>query len=122
MKSCAPPWNGYRYDRWIAYGQSKTANALFAVSLDEIGERDGIRAFSVHPGGVIIDLVRFMTTEEVRAYGVLDEHGRPVIDPARNMKTPEQGAATSIWCATSSQLEGRGGVYCEDFDIAIPAI
>jgi len=55
-----------------------------------------------------------MSTDEVRAYGVLDERGRPIIDPARNMKTPEQGAATSVWCATSCQLEGLGGVYCED--------
>jgi NAD(P)-dependent dehydrogenase (short-subunit alcohol dehydrogenase family) len=108
------------YDRWAAYGQSKTANALFAVSLDTIGEPFGIRAFSVHPGGVITDLQRHMSTAEVRAYGVLDEHGRPIIDPARNMKTPEQGAATSVWCATSRQLEGLGGVYCEDCDIAVP--
>jgi len=51
---------------------------------------------------------------------MLDENGRPVIDPARNMKTPEQGAATSVWCATRRQLEGLGGVYCEDCDIAVP--
>jgi len=57
---------------------------------------------------------------EVRAYGVLDEHGRPIIDPARNMKMPEQGAATSVWCATSRQLERLGGIYCEDCDIAVP--
>jgi hypothetical protein len=61
-----------------------------------------------------------MSIEEVRAYGVLDEHGRPVIDPARNMKTPQQCAATSVWCATSCRLEGLGGVYCEDCDIAVP--
>jgi len=115
-----PNFEHREYDRWIAYGQSKTANALFAVGLDEIGQPDGVRAFSVHPGGVITDLIRYMTTEEVRAYGVFDEHGRPIIDPARNMKTPEQGAATSVWCATSPQLEGLGGVYCEDCDIAVP--
>ena len=115
-----PNFERREYDRWVAYGQSKSANALFAVALDAIGERDGIRAFSVHPGGVVTDLIRYMSTEEVRAYGVLDEHGRPIIDPARNMKTPEQGAATSVWCATSRQLEGLGGVYCEDCDIAVP--
>src|SRR5262245_28249991 len=43
-----------------------------------------------------------------------------LIDPARNMKTPEQGAATSVWCATCPQLEGLGAVYCEDCDIAVP--
>ena len=115
-----PNFERREYDRWVAYGQSKSANALFAVALDAMGQHDGIRAFSVHPGGVITDLIRYMSTEEVRAYGVLDEHGRPIIDPARNMKTPEQGAATSIWCATTRQLEGLGGVYCEDCDIAVP--
>jgi NAD(P)-dependent dehydrogenase (short-subunit alcohol dehydrogenase family) len=114
-----PNFERREYDRWVAYGQSKSANALFAVSLDIVGEPHRIRAFSVHPGGVITDLIRYMSTEEVRAYRVLDEHGRPIIDPARNMKTPEQGAATSVWCATSRQLEGLGGVYCENCDIAI---
>ena len=115
-----PNFERREYDRWAAYGQSKTANALFAIGLDTIGEPDGIRAFSVHPGGVVTELIRYMSTSEVRSYGVLDEHGRPIIDPARNMKTPEQGAATSVWCATSRQLEGLGGVYCEDCDIAVP--
>jgi len=114
-----PNFERREYDRWAAYGQSKTANALFALSLDSVGEPHGIRAFSVHPGGVITDLIRHMSAEELRGYGVLDGQGRPIIDPARNMKTPEQGAATSVWCATSSQLEGLGGVYCENCDIAI---
>jgi len=114
-----PNFESREYDRWAAYGQSKTANALFAVSLDMVGEPHGIRAFSVHPGGVITELIRYMSTEELLAYGVLDEHGRPIIDPARNMKTPEQGAATSVWCATNCRLEGLGGVYCENCDIAI---
>lgn len=115
-----PNFERREYDRWVAYGQSKSANALFAIGLDSVGESQNIRAFSVHPGGVITDLIRYMSAEEVRAYGVLDEHGRPIIDPLRNMKTPEQGAATSVWCATSPQLEGLGGVYCEDCDIAVP--
>jgi len=115
-----PNFEHREYNRWVAYGQSKSANALFAVSLDAAGEPHGIRAFSVHPGGVVTDLTRHMSAEELRAYGVLDEHGRPIIDPASNKKTPEQGAATSVWCATSPQLDGRGGVYCEDCDIAVP--
>lgn len=115
-----PNFERREYDRWVAYGQSKSANALFAVALDAIGERHNLRAFSVHPGGVITDLIRYMSIEEVRASSMLDEHGRPIIDPLRNMKTPEQGAATSVWCATSSQLQGLGGVYCEDCDIAVP--
>lgn len=115
-----PNFEHREYDRWVAYGQSKSANALFAVALDAVGERHNLRSFSVHPGGVITDLIRYMSIEEVRANSVLDEHGRPIIDPLRNMKTPEQGAATSVWCATSSQLQGLGGVYCEDCDIAVP--
>lgn len=114
-----PNFERREYDRWAAYGQSKSANALFAVSLDTVGESHDIRAFSVHPGGVVTDLLRHMPTEEVRAYGVLDEHGGAIIDPARNKKTVEQGAATSVWCATSRQLEGFGGVYCENCDIAV---
>ncbi len=51
--------------------------------------------------------------------GVIDDQGRPVIDPARNQKTPQQGAATTVWAATSPQLNGRGGVYCENCDIAV---
>ena len=65
------------------------------------------------------DLSRYMSVEDLRAYGAVDEHGRPLIDPARNLKTPEQGAATSVWCATNPQLDGLGGVYCENCDIAL---
>lgn len=107
------------YDRWSAYGQSKTANILFAVALDQRGKSEGVRGFSVHPGSIVsTDLKRYLTTEELRALGVIDERGRPILDPARNLKTAEQGAATSVWCATSPQLESRGGVYCENGDIA----
>lgn len=106
------------YDRGQAYGQSKTANALFAVGLDARGKDHGIRAFSCHPGGVITELTRFMSAEQLSASGFIDAEGKPVIDPDRNMKTPEQGAATAVWCATSPQLVGMGGVYCENCDIA----
>jgi NAD(P)-dependent dehydrogenase (short-subunit alcohol dehydrogenase family) len=106
------------YDPWVAYGQSKTANALFAVALDSIGRRRGVRAFAVHPGGVATDLLRHMSRAEIDAYRVFDEAGKPIIDPERNMKTPQQGAATSVWCAVSMQLEGMGGVYCADCEIA----
>jgi NAD(P)-dependent dehydrogenase (short-subunit alcohol dehydrogenase family) len=105
------------YDKWIAYGQSKTANALFAMALDLRGERHGIRAFSVHPGAILTDLMRSMTEEERQA--AIAAASR-VPD---GLKNTEQGAATSIWCATSPELDGMGGVYCEDADIAeaVPA-
>lgn len=114
-----PNFERHPYERWEAYGQSKTANSLFAVALDKRGEAHGVRAFAVHPGGIITDLTRYMTREEVLATGHVDENGKPLIDPARGMKTAEQGAATSIWCATSPQLDGKGGVYCENCDIAV---
>ncbi|NEU95258.1 oxidoreductase [Bradyrhizobium uaiense] len=107
------------YDPWIAYGQSKTANSLFAVALDSIGKSRSVRAFAVHPGGIVTDLLRHMSPAEIDASKVLDEAGKPIIDPCNNKKTPQQGAATSVWCATSPQLDGMGGVYCADCEIAI---
>ena len=103
------------YDKWLAYGQSKTANALFAVALDARGAAHRIRAFSVHPGAILTELGRWMSEDEQRA--MIDAASRL---PA-GFKTTEQGAATSAWCATSPQLDGMGGVYCEDADIA-PAV
>jgi hypothetical protein len=60
-----------------------------------------------------------MTDDQLRASGYVDEHGVPKVDPERNMKTIAQGAATTVWCATSPQLDGMGGVYCENCDIAV---
>ncbi|MFE6553374.1 oxidoreductase [Streptomyces sp. NPDC057746] len=107
------------YEPFAAYGQSKTANALFAVELDRRGRAEGVRAFSVHPG-MIIDtgLARHISEETIRAAGAVDEQGRPVRDPSRQFKTIAQGAATGVWCATSPQLDGLGGVYCENCDIS----
>src|SRR5215467_2227325 len=113
-----PNFERREYDPWVAYGQSKTANALFAVALDSIGQRQGVRAFSVHPGGVVTDLIRHMSQDQIDAYDIIDKTGKPILDPASNKKTPQQGAATSAWCATSPQLNGLGGVYCEDSYIA----
>ncbi|MFF5483232.1 oxidoreductase [Streptomyces sp. NPDC012935] len=107
------------YEPFTAYGQSKTANALFAVELDRRGRDQGVRAFAVHPGTIIeTGLAKHVSAEVVRAAGALDEHGRPVRDPSRQLKTVEQGAATSVWCATSPQLTGLGGVYCENSDVS----
>jgi len=68
-----PNFENRPYDRWEAYGQSKTANALFAVALDSIGQTHGVRAFSVHPGGIITNLVRYMSQEELAAHNVIDK-------------------------------------------------
>ncbi|MBL8530216.1 MAG: SDR family NAD(P)-dependent oxidoreductase [Hyphomonadaceae bacterium] len=110
-----PSFERTPYDKWIAYGRAKSANALFAVGLDQRGAGHGVRAFAVHPGGIMTDLQRYMPEEEKRAMGWIDENG--VIN--ERFKTPSQGAATSVWCAANAQMEGQGGVYCEDCDIAV---
>lgn len=103
------------YDKWEAYGQAKTANVLFAVQLDALARDAGVHAFALHPGGIRTPLQRHLTTEEMRAAGWIDDEGNLI---ATWFKTPEQGAATEVWAATSPQLEGMGGVYCEDCDVA----
>ena len=111
-----PMFEADPYDKWLAYGQAKSANSLFAVELDKRGERQGVRAFAVHPGGIFTPLQRHLPREEMVAAGWMDEDGKP----DERMKTPEQGASTSVWAATSPQLEGMGGVYCENCDVALP--
>ncbi|ATB27628.1 oxidoreductase [Melittangium boletus] len=109
------------YDKWIAYGQSKTANALFALELDRRARGHGVRAFSLHPGEILTDLVRHLSPEDLRRVGAIDATGNIQPPEVTGFKTVAQGAATQVWCATSPQLDGRGGVYCEDCDIA-PAV
>jgi NAD(P)-dependent dehydrogenase (short-subunit alcohol dehydrogenase family) len=109
------------YDPWLAYGQSKTANVLFAVELDARGKDQGIRAFSLHPGGILeTGLAKHqpIPREELIRMGAIDEQGNAIINPEGGLKTPAQGAATQVWCATSPLLEGMGGVYCDDVEIA----
>ncbi len=111
-----PHFNSEPYNEWVAYGQAKSANALFAVQLDALGKDSGVRAFSVHPGGIMTELQRHMPKEDLLERGWIDADGNP--NPL--FKTPEGGASTSVWAATSPMLEGMGGVYCEDCNIAAP--
>ncbi|MFT7724666.1 MAG: SDR family NAD(P)-dependent oxidoreductase [Roseateles sp.] len=104
------------YDKWLAYGQSKTAIALFAKQLDTLGQAQGVRSFSVHPGKIYTPLQRHMDLGEMRSLGWLNDQG-DVIDPT--FKTAPQGAATTVWAATSALLDGHGGLYCEDCDVAV---
>ena len=101
------------YDPWVAYGQSKTANALFAVGLARRGAARGILAFSVHPGGIMTDLQRHVPREELISRGWIDENGTP--NP--RFKTPAEGASTGLWAATAPELADRSGAYCEDCSI-----
>lgn len=107
------------YTPYTAYGQSKTANILFALELDKRGQTHGIRAFSVHPGTIVnTNLSRHASKEDLLKAGVIDAQGNAIFDPLRQLKTIEQGTSTSVWCATNPKLEGLGGVYCENNDIA----
>jgi NAD(P)-dependent dehydrogenase (short-subunit alcohol dehydrogenase family) len=111
-----PHFERRAYDKWTAYGQAKSANALFALQLDTLGAPHGVRAFAVDPGGIRTPLQRHLTMEEQVAMGWYDKDGN--LNPL--FKTVEQGAATSVWCAVSPLLEGEGGVYCADCNIAAP--
>jgi len=98
------------YDAWEAYGQSKTANALFAVGVSDRFGGEGIWANAVMPGGILTGLQRHMSPEALREAGFVDEDGTP----NALFKDVEQGAATSVWAATTPALEGLGGRYLED--------
>jgi NAD(P)-dependent dehydrogenase (short-subunit alcohol dehydrogenase family) len=94
------------YDLWLAYGQSKTANVLFAVEATRRWASEGITVNAVHPGAIIAtNLSRHMDPDELQ---------RVRSSTTYRFKTPEQGAATSVLVATSPQLEGIGGRYFED--------
>jgi NAD(P)-dependent dehydrogenase (short-subunit alcohol dehydrogenase family) len=104
------------YEPFSGYGQSKTANALFAVGLTERHAADGITANAVMPGGIMTGLQKHMSRDEKLALGWIDEAGTP--NP--RFKSAEQGAATSIWAAVAPELAGQGGRYLEDCAIAEP--
>jgi len=113
-----PNFEHRAYDPWVAYGNSKAANILLALALDSIGEAQGVRAFSVHPRGIFdTGLVRHMDLAIARAHGMIDEDGKPIIDPEKGWKTPEQGASTMVWAATSPLLDGKGGVYLTNNEV-----
>jgi len=110
------------YDKWKAYGQSKTANALFANALSRRLQKSGGLAFAAHPGGIFTPLQRHLPKEEMIALGWLDKNGGPSELAKQGFKTPEQGCSTTLWAATSPLLENKPGVYCEDCNIATPTI
>lgn len=115
------------YHGMLAYGQSKTANVLFAVELDRRWAEDGIRGYAVHPGIVVTTALGpsraedgpAVTQDQLRAMGLIDDSGRPIIDPGRERKTPQQGASTTVFAATSPLLADIGGVYLKDNDISL---
>jgi len=114
-----PNFEHREYQTLLGYGQSKTASNLFALELDNRAKAHQVRAYSVHPGSIAgTELARDADTELFKQMGFFDENGdiRPEI--LASLKTIAQGAATSVWAATSPLLNNIGGVYCEDADIA----
>ncbi len=106
------------YDKWTAYAQSKTANALFALGLDMKYRDQGLRVFSVHPGGILTPLQRHLPNVEMQALGWTDADGNLSEQVKDLFKSTTQGCTTTLWAATSPALNEMGGLYCEDCDVA----
>lgn len=103
------------YDKWVAYGQSKTGNVLLAVkAAKELGPR-GVTSLAVHPGMIQTELSRSLTDEDKQRFSGDDEQSRAV---AAMFKDVPRGAATSVWAATEPALKGKGPLYLEDSRVA----
>lgn len=114
-----PNFQHREYQTLLGYGQSKTASNLFALELDHRASAHQVRAYSLHPGSIAgTELARDADIELFKQMGFFDEHGNMRPEILANLKTIPQGAATSVWVATSPLLNNIGGVYCEDGDIA----
>lgn len=114
-----PNFNQREYETLQGYGQAKTANNLFILELDARGQSSNIRGYSVNPGSVLdTDLGRVAPVELFQQMGTHDKNGNLYPEVAKKLKTLPQGAATSVWCAVSERLNGIGGVYCENCDVA----
>lgn len=114
-----PNFRYREYQTLLGYGQSKTAINLFALELDNRAKSHGVRAYSLHPGSIAgTELARDADMELFKQMGFFDEHGNMRPEVLASLKTIPQGAATSVWVATSPLLNNIGGVYCEDGDIA----
>lgn len=101
------------YNKWLSYGQSKTANIQFAVGLDKRLAGRGVRAFAVHPGVIETELARHMDDQD-RA--MMEQRAESM--GGWTFKSIPAGAATSVYAATAPELEGQGGVYLEDCHVA----
>ncbi len=114
-----PNFEQREYQTLVAYGQSKTASNLFTMELDEWAKAFGVRAYSLHPGTIYgTELGRDASIELFKEMGYYTEDGNIRPEILAGLKDIPQGAATTIWCATSPMLDQIGGVYCEDCDIA----
>ncbi|MBB4038130.1 NAD(P)-dependent dehydrogenase (short-subunit alcohol dehydrogenase family) [Dysgonomonas hofstadii] len=117
-----PNFQHREYETLQAYGQSKTASNLFALELDYRAKAFNVRAYSLHPGSIAgTELGREAPLELFIKMGFVDEEGNMRPDVLASLKTIPQGAATTVWCATTPLLNNIGGVYCEDAEVALLA-
>ncbi len=114
-----PNFQHREYQTLVGYGHSKTASNLFALELDNRAKVFNVRAYSLHPGSIAgTELARDADIQLFKQLGFFDENGNIRPEILANLKTIPQGAATSVWAATSPLLNNIGGVYCEDCNIA----
>ena len=113
MRFDDPFFEKEEYSKFVAYGQAKTANVLFSLALDNRFKDRGVRSVAIHPGAIHTELGRHMTGDDFKSL----MKGRPQAEPMK-FKELAQGAATTVWAATTKDLDNRGGVYCEDCGIA----
>ena len=111
-----PNFENREYEKWASYGQAKTANILFSVGLEDRFADRGVHAYAVHPGGIQTNLGRHLSEEDIAALRKRIEENSG--EGSFTFKSIPQGAATQVWAATADELEGKGGVYCEDCHVA----
>jgi len=115
-----PNFENRDYETLLGYGQSKTASTLFALELDNRAKAFNVRSYSLHPGSINgTELGREAPLELFQKMGFVDAQGNMVPEVAARLKSIPQGAATTVWCATSPLLDEFGGVYCENCDVAV---
>ena len=114
------------YNAWIAYGRSKTANALFARELARRAGPAGVLSFAVHPGAIVTELGRHLTEElliEVIADTKKRAEAAATTDGAEveelHFKTVQAGAATQVWAATAAELADHNGAYLADCGLGV---
>jgi NAD(P)-dependent dehydrogenase (short-subunit alcohol dehydrogenase family) len=113
-----PNFEHTKYEEFVAYGRSKTANILFAVEFDRRQKGRGVRATALHPGAIETELARYMTPEARGALIANINASMPKGSPPFSYKSIPQGAATSVWAACVADAEAVGGRYCEDCHVA----
>jgi NAD(P)-dependent dehydrogenase (short-subunit alcohol dehydrogenase family) len=114
-----PNWQHRNYDKFAAYGASKTANVLHTIELDRRLRDDGIRAYAVHPGVVATSLARHMNRADFAALTQLEpaDPMQEKIDIRHDFTMPAHGASTQVWAAVSPVLADQGAVYLADCEI-----